>query len=117
MELWIRTQTNKTLVKVNHIAIREEDTLVYYGNDLDLDKYVTLGKYETEKRALEILDEIQKKMTQTFLLKENEHINYGNMDDLRKYYRRKEINFVEVPKGIELEPINKDILVYEMPEE
>ena len=103
MELWIRTQTNKTLVKVNHIAIRGEDTLVYYGNDLDLDKYVTLGKYETEKRALEILDEIQKKMTQQFLLKKS--INHENMDD------------VEVPNGIELEPISKDILVYEMPDE
>lgn len=115
MELWIRTQTNRTLVKVNHIAIREEDTIVYYGNDLDLDKYVTLGKYETKERALEILDEIQKKMTQQFLLKEKEHINCGEMDSLRNYYRRKEINFVEVPNGIELEPINKDILVYEMP--
>ena len=109
MELWIRSQDRDNLIKVDNIYITT------YNEGWAIKSGDTLGKYRTQKRALEVLDEIQKKMTQTFLLKENEHINYDNMDSLRNYYRRKEINFVEVPKGIELEPINKDILVYEMP--
>jgi hypothetical protein len=115
MELWIKTQNERALIKVTNVALISGGRIVTFGNEYKSNGYFTLGHYN-EERALEILDEIQKEMTQTFLLKEKEHINYGNMDDLRNYYRRKEINFVEVPNGIELEPINKDILVYEMPE-
>ena len=114
MELWIKTQNERALIKVTNVALVSGGRIVTFGNEYKSNGCFTLGYYK-EERALKILDEIQKKMTQTFLLKEKEHINYGNMEDLRKYYRRKEINFVEVPNGIELEPINKDILVYEMP--
>lgn len=115
MELWIKAQNERALVKVTNVALISGSRIVTFGNEYKSNGYFTLGHYN-EERALEVLDEIQKKMTQTFLLK-NEHINCVNMDDLRNYYRRKEINFVEVPNGIELEPINKDILVYEMPDE
>ena len=113
MELWIKTQNERALIKVTNVALVSGGRIVTFGNEYKSNGYFTLGHYN-EERALEILDEIQKKMTQQFLLKDN--INYENMDDLREYYRRKEINFVEVPNGIELEPINKDILVYDMPE-
>lgn len=109
MELWIRSQGKGKLIKVEALRVQDDNIV---ANERDI-----IGTYTSEKRLKEILDEIQKKMVEKYLLKEVEHINYGNMDDLRKYYKRKEINFVEVPNGIELEPINKDILVYEMPDE
>lgn len=112
MDIWIRSQDKQELIKIDYIEANMGRIFIQYGTFRRC-----VGTYATQERALKILDEIQKKMVEKYLLKEVEHINYGNMDDLRKYYKRKEINFVEVPNGIELEPINKDILVYEMPEE
>lgn len=111
MDLWIRSQDRDELIKADNIYITtcNEGWAIRSG--------IILGKYRTRERALEILDEIQKKMVQTFLLKENEPIKRKEIDYLCSYYRRKEINVVEVPNGIELESINKDIMVYEMPEE
>ena len=113
MELWIKKQNERALIKVTNVALVSGGRIVTFGNEYKSNGYFTLGYYN-EERALEILDEIQKKMIQTFLLKENEHINREVMDSLRNYYRRKEINFDKVPNGIELEQINKDILAYEM---
>ena len=58
MELWIRSQDKKCLTMVTHLYIddnhhiRQQDDLI-------------LGTYET-KRALEVLDEIQKLIKPTF---------------------------------------------------
>jgi hypothetical protein len=55
MELWIRSQDRMTLCKRNNIYIDDEFVSPYYIKDDTL----TLGKYSTKERALEILDEIQ----------------------------------------------------------
>lgn len=56
MELWIRTQDKECLMKVNRVDYdlsNSEHRIMANG-------YETLvGHYETKKRALEILDEIQ----------------------------------------------------------
>ena len=56
MELWIRSQDRMTLCKCNNIYIDDKWVSPYYIKDGTL----TLGKYETRERALEVLDEIQK---------------------------------------------------------
>lgn len=58
MDLWIRTQDKKTLMKVNRIEV-EENYIVCYEDDND-DLVIYMGEYNSEKRALEVLDEIQK---------------------------------------------------------
>jgi len=70
MELWIRSQNKKELVKTSNIYIICENKWYHiycYANDseIDLGQY---GDFEDKTRALEILDEIQ-----DFL----EHLDYG----------------------------------------
>ena len=50
MDLWIRNQSKKQIIKVNHIYIDGESIWADHN---------WLGDYKTEERALEVLDEIQ----------------------------------------------------------
>ena len=67
MELWVRSQNKKILEKVDTImysninAEREYDEHVYNykAGHFIQSSMNTLGEYETEERALEILNEIQ----------------------------------------------------------
>ena len=54
MELWIRSQDKKRLTKATDIRIGYLNTIGWIIEDCD-----ELGTYKTEKRALEVLDEIQ----------------------------------------------------------
>ena len=52
--IWIRSQNNKNLIACNEISILNTlDGANVYGNG------VLLGKYDTEDRALEIIDKIK----------------------------------------------------------
>ena len=69
MELWIRSQDKEKLVKCNDITIatdtEDEKTIRGYKIVGYFDKqteYEELGFYTLHSRALEILDEIQKKI-------------------------------------------------------
>lgn len=55
MDLWIRSQDKKKLIKVNEIKIES----VIDGNSFIYSDTTDLGTYETKERALEVLDEIQ----------------------------------------------------------
>lgn len=63
MELWIRTQSKLSLIKVNNICIRDDNTIINCADSFSLKNYAILGTYETKERALEVLDEIQEKLT------------------------------------------------------
>ena len=61
MELWIRSQDNKMLFKAEEI-----EYIHRYPSVFNIKEYFAInvnecefGEYETEKRALEIIDEIQ----------------------------------------------------------
>lgn len=61
MELWVRSQDKRELVKTNDIYIVRKDKYFHiycYANDgeIDLGQY---GYFEDKTRALEVLDEIQ----------------------------------------------------------
>lgn len=69
MNLWIRTQNKKALIKVNELFIVKyykdymiTDYPVDYPNDGVTDLGINLGIYKTKERALEVLDEIQRKL-------------------------------------------------------
>lgn len=65
MELWIRSQDKKRLLRCNFIETcdpvevleSDYDIVGYFDDNIG---YETLGTYETKERALEVLDEIQK---------------------------------------------------------
>ena len=64
MDLWIRSQNKEILVKTDKIKIEREyidfkDKEIFHINIA----YDELGKYSTKERALEILDEIDKLMS------------------------------------------------------
>ena len=59
MELWVRSQDKKKLVKVDELKMET----VKDGNTFIYSHATDLGTYETKERALEVLDEIQKMMT------------------------------------------------------
>lgn len=61
MDLWIRSQKKTIFQKVDNLLISDGDnaegTFNIYTNSLPVQN--VLGKYKTEERALEVLDEIQ----------------------------------------------------------
>lgn len=59
--MWIRNQSKKGLIDVNSLDV--------VGNKV-MCKNWTLGEYETEKRALEILDHI------AIVMQSKKHINF-----------------------------------------
>ena len=59
MELWVRSQDKECLMKIN----RMDYDLSNGEHRIMVDGYKSLiGKYETKKRALEVLDEIQERI-------------------------------------------------------
>ena len=102
MDLWIRSQDKKRLVKVNDLYIvhDENNSCDYIGNSL----VGHLAKYNKENRALEVLDEIQKLLKPKAMIKTID--NEVTIDDL--VYRPNE--------EIEITPLSNN-LVYEMPKE
>lgn len=60
MELWVRSQDKKRLTKVSDLYIVHDDNNFcdYIGNNI----VGHLAKYTKQERALEVLDEIQKKL-------------------------------------------------------
>ena len=58
MDLWIRSQDRKKLMKVDEVKIET----VKDGNTFIYTHATDLGTYETKERALEVLDDIQNKI-------------------------------------------------------
>ena len=54
MELWIRSQNKGALIKVEILGYADGTINAYSGNN-----EIVLGKYSSDERALEVLDEIQ----------------------------------------------------------
>lgn len=55
MELWIRSQSKETLLKISKVYIHDNE--IFASTESEFDEKV--GIYKTKERALEVLDEIQ----------------------------------------------------------
>lgn len=69
VDLWIRSQCGKHLLKCNNIVIaqtthNEAQVMGYVDPELS---YVKLGIYKTEERAMEVLNEIQRELHSTVM--------------------------------------------------
>lgn len=60
MELWIRSQDRKKLVKSGYLTIFLSGANWFIYSDTTTGEPFEIGKYKTEERALEVLNEIQK---------------------------------------------------------
>lgn len=62
MDLWIRSQNKKGLIKVENLTITSSfvnnEKEIFYIINNSINNKCSLGHYETEERALEILNEI-----------------------------------------------------------
>lgn len=82
MDLWIRSQDKKILMLINTVALAEDEVGSIIGYGIDGRVKTLLGTYETEERALEVLDEIQK---MDFAKNENVKLtNYGYVYEMPK---------------------------------
>lgn len=101
MELWIRSQDRKNLLKVEKIfCLNTCPEMESIGRNVILNKEwigkkdcIKFGEYKTKERALEVLDEIQNKM--------------------KEKYDRCWIT----KDGLEIANTTKDTIIYEMPKE
>ncbi len=110
MELWIRSQNKHTLIRCNYITTLEKDI---YGNTeytIINEDELELGKYDNEKRLLEVLDEIQDILKPRIITKFRNEL---------KYDEDKELNTTYIPfdtfENTEIQELKT--YVYEMPEE
>ena len=68
MELWIRSQDKMNLVKVNQVNVDYQNSKRIIANYIpdfvgtQGEYYEMLGDYESKERALEVLDEIQRRL-------------------------------------------------------
>ena len=84
MDLWIRSQDKRKLVKSGYLTIFLSDTNWFIYSDTATGEPFEIGKYKTEERALEVLDEINEhieKQGQTIAITNEK----GIVDGL-KYY-------------------------------
>lgn len=107
MELWIRTQDKKDLIKVDYISYEiaiEDKHILWY-------KSIDLGTYKTKERALQILDEIQNILQPTVIYHEPE-INY---DDMIQSLTENVV--VKTTQKVDFELKQAGQIVYQMPKE
>ena len=98
MELWIRSKDKERIIKVNNIFIHQDNNHLICANQRAIDQFndesFELGAYSSRKRALEVLDEIQ-----------------------RQLIGKKGLITTQDKKGIEFIPFTDTVVVYEMPKE
>lgn len=115
MNLWIRSQNKKALIKVNELFIVKcykdymiTDYPVDYPNDGVTDLGINLGTYKTKERALEVLDEIQEVLMPKIKVLQSVNAE-NNIDDLVSRPTIQECGKVEL--------LQYSDYVYEMPKE
>ena len=103
MELWIRTQSKQSLVKVDNVSITEQTKTRY---NVDSGEWI-LGRYNSFERALEVLDEIQNILKPQLLVRRNDDNGKELLGALRK----------GVTQKLDMEFKELSTYVYEMPKE
>lgn len=101
MDLWIRNQSRKQLIKPNHIYIDGE--VIWADHNW-------LGDYKTEERALEVLNEIQEILHPNLFVKMHEMREKG----ISKSF---EMSNILTKNDCDVDVLQLQSCVYEMPKE
>ena len=115
MEIWIRTQDRECLMKVDRL----DYDLSLGEHRIMVNGYQTLvGKYNTQARALEVLDDISSKIKNQFIVKVKGLWRPKDIermkDSLIKDYNGE---FIMETQPLDIKPINLNLIYYEMPKE
>lgn len=87
MELWVRSQDKSSLVKVDNLYASVGNYICYYvekGKEVPNTYYRPsgeLGRYATKERALEVLNEIER------LITDLQYMSYATENDKFTVYR------------------------------
>ncbi len=112
MELWIRSQNKGGLIRVEILG--NTDGIIHSYSGVNK---IVLGKYSSDKRALEVLDEIQSKIKQQFIVKPSVLMTLKDIDrEENRLTWKYDKEFIMQDNGFEIVPINDGAIVYEMPE-
>lgn len=108
MELWIRSQDKLKLVKVNYVYVMENkiNSFSIYGETIDSGPII--GTYKTKKRALEVLDEIEK-LIKPITIFQNCQVDKSTIEKI------KETGYCVVNNDARVEQISQ--VFYQMPED
>lgn len=115
MEVWVRSQDKRSFMKIEHISAEE----IIVPNSRKTRWCVTanfgcIGEYHTKERCLEIIDEIQKLLCQTFMIFRNLDIP----EDIAEYLKpKKSIVYQAENQTPSIEYHEQSCVVYEMPKE
>lgn len=123
MELWIRSQDRLRLTHIDSVIINARNKKEIIGNysytSDGFERDIPLGEYNTEERALEVLDEISSKIKNRYIVSTTTAII--SKDEMTNEYKRLNYlysgEFIMEKPPFEIEPINKDVIYYEMPKE
>lgn len=118
MELWIRSQDKKSFRRIKTSLYLKEDLSDYAKGNVWFIVSVgdKLGEYETNERALELLDEIQGLLTPRTYIKTDLKLRQDDIDLLKKQWENVDLSkAVIVNKGLDIQPLG--FIVYQMPEE
>ena len=114
MDLWIRSQDRERLSNCC-------DFRIYYDDDARMwaiDSCDIVGYYTSYERALQVLDEIQNKIQNQYLLKPKGNIKPDMIQDAKRYFENLNgIKIVACDDFFEMLPINSNVVVYELPKE
>ena len=117
MQLWIRTKEG--LFNVNGVRINAQSLMWEGKADIVSDTGFLLGTYKTRERALEIIEEIQKAITETsslFCFTNFETIDKHILDLIEKNGGASVFLKIE-DESPKLEIHDKSVIFYTMPEE
>lgn len=108
MDLWIRSQDNELLTKIDNVFVKSNyNNYRVYANYLSMTKTIVLGTYKTKERAKQVLDEIQLVLyTPKF---PNNTYNFKTYDSSG--------NLIYYPEEPKQEIVQLNTFVYQMPEE
>lgn len=106
MELWVRSQNKGALIKVEMLGNTDGIIHSYSGVNKTI-----LGKYKSDERAIEVLDEIQNILNPIVSIKQPKI----NADDL--IHSMSEYVTIQTTQQVEYDLKQAGQFVYEMPKE
>ena len=115
MELWIRSQDKKNLVKIRQISLNYQNNkqiIANYMPELYENSggyYELLGTYKTKERAIEILDEIQN------ILKPKYILDTSSIKPDGDFYEENGVIFQKYNANAKIEELST--FVYQMPKD
>ena len=102
MELWVRSQDRKRLIKVSYLELEKDDYGFYILGREDKFSGNRLATYKTKERALEVLDEIQNILKPKIIVKSGKPVA-ETLDGV----------VYKTPDEVEIKELS--VVVYEMP--